>query len=115
MALIGVDGVPHCWGALVSMKCEGAAEGSVAYDHGVETGAGEAVAGRADEVLGCLELGFKVGLRFGGVISEEGAVVEALVCGAGRGANGGQGREPQTDSHGERMLGIGEGLLSSTS
>jgi hypothetical protein len=65
----------------------------VVYDHGVEASAGKAATGRADEILGCPELGFKVGLHLGGVVGEEGAVVEALVCGSGWREDGGQDRQ----------------------
>lgn len=59
----------------------------VAYDHGVEARAVES-SWCAFEVLGGLELGFKVGLQLGRAVGEEGAVVEALVDGSGGGEGG---------------------------
>lgn len=55
------------------------------YNHGVETGRGEAGGGL--EVLGGLELGLEVGLELGALIGELVAVVETLVSSLG----GGQG------------------------
>lgn len=63
--------------------------GGKTYDHGVETGGGEA--GGADEVLGGLELGLEVGLELGALIGELVAVVETLVGGLGGGQGHGEG------------------------
>ena len=63
--------------------------GGTPLDHGVETGAGEA--GGADEVLGGLELCFKVGLNLAAAIDLGGAIVEALVNGFGGDQGEGEG------------------------